>query len=45
MMTFEINKATFIELDLSQQDSVESAFARPLEVELWHKVKSEVKYA
>ena len=44
-MTFEINKTTFIELQLEDPQVVEQAFARPLEVELWHKVTAELKYA
>jgi len=45
MMTFDINKTVFLEVQMDDPEMVEAAFARPLEVQLWHKVTAEVKYA
>jgi len=43
-MTYDLNRTIFIEVDMSDTYQVEQLFAKPLEVQLWHKVTSEVRY-
>ena len=38
MLCFEIQKTVFLPIDLTDQNSVEQAFATPLEIQLWHRV-------
>lgn len=45
LMTFEVNKTILTEIDLADSHSVEQMFQRPLEVQLWHKITSEHRYA
>jgi hypothetical protein len=44
--TFSLLKSTFIELDLSvhDHDEIESAFGKPIEVQLWYKKENTKKY-
>lgn len=44
MMSYDINRTVFIEVDMADTYQVEQLMAKPLEVELWHKVTSEVRY-
>lgn len=45
MMTLEVNKTVFLDIHMGDPREVEEAFARPLEVQLWHKVASQQRYA
>lgn len=40
MQRFTIDKSHFIDLDMMDQDSIENAFGKPLEIQLWHKIES-----
>jgi hypothetical protein len=44
-MTFQVNKTILVEVDMEDTQSVEEMFSRPLEVQLWHKVTAEQRYA
>lgn len=44
-MTFDVNRTVFVDIDMDNTFEVEDAFGRPLEIQLWHKVTSEQKYA
>lgn len=44
MMTFDVNRTILVELDMANTYQVEQLFAKPLEVQLWHKVTSEQRY-
>lgn len=44
MQRFDILKTNFIELDMKDQQSIEQAFGKPLEVQLWHKIESLKSY-
>ena len=44
MQRFGIGKSNFVELDMTDSDSVEQAFGKPLEIQLWHKVESNRTY-
>jgi hypothetical protein len=44
MMTYDVNRTILIEVDLSDTYRAEQLFAKPLEVQLWHKVTAEVRY-
>ena len=35
-----MTKATFIDIDITDQAEIEQAFGKPLEVQLWHKIES-----
>ena len=39
-----MNKATFLELDMLDQTSIEQAFGKPVEIQLWHKIESQKSY-
>ncbi len=45
MMTYDVNRTIFVEVDMSDTYAAEQLFATPLEVQLWHKVTAEVRYA
>lgn len=40
MQRFEILKTNFIELQMNDQNMIEQAFGKPLEIQLWHKIES-----
>ena len=44
-MTFQVNKTILVEVDMNDTQAVEEMFSRPLEVQLWHKVTAEQRYA
>lgn len=44
LMTYDVNRTVLIEVDMSDTYRVEQLFAKPLEVQLWHKVTAEVRY-
>jgi len=41
MMTFDVNRTVFVDIDMDNAFEVEEAFGRPLEIQLWHKVTSD----
>ena len=43
-MTYDLNRTVFVEVDMANTYQVEQLMAKPLEVQLWHKVTSEVRY-
>ena len=40
LQKLSIQKTNFIEIDVADQDLVEEAFGKPLQIQLWHKVES-----
>lgn len=44
MAAFSIKKTILLSLDLTDQATIESAFGRPLEIQLWNRVTSSIPY-
>mmetsp|Transcript_34710 Transcript_34710/g.53248 ORF Transcript_34710/g.53248 Transcript_34710/m.53248 type:complete len:187 (+) Transcript_34710:5623-6183(+) len=44
LQKFGIGKTVFVELDLGAQGEIESAFGKPMEIQLWHKIESSRSY-
>ena len=40
LQKLSIQKSNFIEIDVADQELVEEAFGKPLQIQLWHKIES-----
>jgi len=44
LQRLDIGKSTFIDLNMADSNSIEQAFGKPLEIQLWHKIESTRTY-